>query len=84
MRPADQDLSCGDRADAEQIEKLGGQLSYQREDLVLEILGLGLQSLDALGCGSQSPGGHPVLDALRRSVAELSTTDDLCRALELS
>ncbi|GAB3179893.1 hypothetical protein GCM10027162_33000 [Streptomyces incanus] len=66
VRPTDQDLGGGDRPDSEQAEKLGGLLSHQGEDLVLELLGLSLQGLDTLGRGPHGPHRHPVLEVLGR------------------
>lgn len=80
MRPADQDLSCGDRSKARQVEEARAT-AYQRENLILEALGLGLQALDALGCGPPGPGGPPALHAVCRAIPKLSTPDDLSQRL---
>jgi hypothetical protein len=82
MGPADQDLSSGDRPDAEQVQELRRHLADQDEHLALELFGLGLQGLDALGGGSQGPRGHAMLDVLRRAVPQLSTAGNLDRPLE--
>lgn len=82
MGPADQDLGSSDRPDAQQVEEVGRQLPDQGEDFILEVFGLSLQGLDALGGGPKGPCRHPVLKALRRTVPELSTVGDLSRAPE--
>ncbi|GGV60618.1 hypothetical protein GCM10010228_08610 [Streptomyces massasporeus] len=82
MGPCDQDLSCSDRPDAEQVEELWSGRSDQREDLPLKILGFGLQGLDALGGGSKRPCCHPVLKVPGRAIPELSTVGDVGRTLE--
>lgn len=81
--PADQDLGGGGRSDAEEVQKLGSQLSDEAEYLTFEVLGLSLQGLDALGSGSHGSDCHPMLHVLRRPVPELRAAGDLSRALEL-
>ncbi|MGW1050711.1 hypothetical protein ACWDBD_48480 [Streptomyces sp. NPDC001118] len=49
MRPADQDLSCGDRTDAKQLQEFGGLLADELEEFVLQLAGLGLEVPDAPG-----------------------------------
>ncbi|WP_267461957.1 hypothetical protein [Streptomyces werraensis] len=84
MGPADQDLGRSDRPDAEQVKELRRHLSDQHEHLALKFFGLGLQSLDALGSGSQGPRGHAMLGVLCRAVSPLSTAGNLDRPLEFS
>jgi len=69
VRPADQDLSGTDRADSGQLRQTRLKLSDQMADLAFEVVGFGLERLDALRGGSQRAHGGAVLDVAGRAVA---------------
>jgi hypothetical protein len=62
MRPADQYLGGAEGADAWDLQQPRGDRVDERGELGLELVGLGLQQLDALGGGSQRADGGAVLE----------------------
>lgn len=82
--PSDENLCCGDRADAEQVEELRRFLPHQLEDLAFELLGLSLEVLDPLGGGVKGADCHAVLDGLSRPIPQASAPCDLGGAGEFA
>jgi hypothetical protein len=72
-----------DATHSEQIQELRSELASKAEDLEFGALGLGLQSLNALGVGPESACSHAVLEAVGRSVVMLSMAGDLGRTLSV-
>src|SRR5215211_5349962 len=77
MRPADQQLGGADGADAEQLQQPRRDRRYQPLQLAVELLGLGLEGLDAAGGAAQHPHGHLVLQGSSGPIPQRGADCDL-------
>src|SRR4029450_13299472 len=77
MRPADQHLGGAEGTDAGNLQQPGGYRPDQGGELGLELVGLGLQELDAGGGGSQRPHGGLVLQRPGRPRSQAGAGGDL-------
>jgi len=77
MRPADQHLRGAEGADAGDLQQPWGDRVDEHGQLGLQLVGLSLEELDALGGGPQRPHGGLVLQRANRAGPQAGTVLDL-------